>query len=143
VAPLWSLLGTAGVSALQLPLFAPSPTAWQPPTGPMNLDGVTQLCVDVERRDEQLLKLGSGTFRGAYVVGVALGTGDGRRAYYPIRHEGGGNCGWDVIGWLKRDLPRYDGQLVGANVAYDLEALEYEHQITLDNVTRVDDVITA
>lgn len=116
------------------------PPLWTPPTAPLDLTGVKRICVDVERRDPQINDLGSGTFRGAYVCGIAVGTDDGRRAYYPIRHEGGGNCEWNVSAWAQRELNAFTGRVVGAQLIYDLEALAHEHGVTFPRAEGFDDV---
>lgn len=123
-----------------LPPSALKPTAWQPPTEPLDLTGVKLLSVDVERKDPTLNELGPGTFRDAKICGLAIGTDDGRRAYFPVAHEGGGNCGWDVIGWARRALNAHRGRVVGAKILYDLEALAHEWDVTFPSVAGFDDV---
>lgn len=113
---------------------------WAPPTGPMDLTGVRRLSFDVERYDPRLVELGPGTFRGAFICGFSIGTDDGRRAYYPIRHEGGGNCDWDVVGWIRRALDAFDGELVGAKLLYDLEAAAHEWGVRFGRVRGFHDV---
>lgn len=117
------------------PLAAPPPSTW--------LEGVKRLAVDVERRDETLRALGPGTFRGAYVCGLAVGTDDGRRWYLPVKHEGGGNCSWDVKRWFVESLRGYRGEVIGAKLLYDLEALTHEWGCDFSNVAGFHDVITA
>lgn len=127
-----------------LPPSARPKTPWRPPVGPLDLTGVKRLAVDVERRDPDLNKLGPGTFRGtAKIVGLALGTDDGRRAYYPVAHAGGGNCEWDVWDWARSALNAFDGEVVGAHLLYDLEALAWEERITFDRAKSFHDVQVA
>src|SRR4051812_34222712 len=66
---------------------------WTPPTELPSIrnQGIKRISFDVETHDEDLPSLGPGTRRGSYVVGLALGVPDGRRWYFPVRHEGGGN----------------------------------------------------
>jgi DNA polymerase I-like protein with 3'-5' exonuclease and polymerase domains len=132
-------------SALQLPLFRP-PQRWTAPTEPPDLTGVRRLAVDTETRDERLAELGPGTYRdpNCYVVGLCLGADDSRRWYLPTRHEGGGNCAWDVQGWARAALNAYRGTVVGTHLLYDLEKLTMpEWGVTFPLVKRFDDVLTA
>lgn len=117
------------------PLAAPPPADW--------LNGVKRLALDVERRDETLQALGPGTFRGAYICGLAIGTDDGRRWYLPTAHAGGGNCAWDVRGWFLESLRGYRGEIVGAKLLYDLEALAHEWRADFSRVVGFHDVQTA
>jgi len=98
---------------------------WVAPSELPSLRGVKRLCADVETRDEQLLEIGPGFHRGtSYIVGLGIGTNDGRRFYFPTRHEGGGNLDEGVVQkWAREELNAYDGELVGAHNIYDLEAL--------------------
>ena len=97
---------------------------WMAPVDLPNLDGVKRLSIDCETYDPQLLELGPGVRRGAYVVGVALGTDDGRRWYLPTRHEGGGNLDEGLVQrWAKDELNTFKGELVGANLLYDMDFL--------------------
>jgi DNA polymerase-1 len=101
------------------------PGEWQPPRELPNLVGVKRLTVDVETCDPHLLTLGPGVPRGdAYIIGLGIGTDDGRRWYLPTRHEGGGNLDAQVVmAWARSALNAFDGELVGAHLLYDLEHL--------------------
>lgn len=126
----------------QTPLLVPD-TNWRPPTELPNLRGVTRLAFDVETRDEQLTELGPGVRRGGHIVGMSLGTNDGRRWYLPIRHEGGGNLDADVVlAWARSELNAFDGELVGANLLYDLDFSAHEG-IAFPKVRRFFDVQVA
>lgn len=98
---------------------------WLPPTELPSLRGVKKLCIDTENRDEQLAELGPGCRRAdCYIVGLAVGTDDGRRLYLPTRHEGGGNMDADLVyRWAQDELNNYDGDIVGAQLVYDLDWL--------------------
>jgi DNA polymerase-1 len=121
-------------------------SAWTAPLEPPNLAGVTRLGFDTEARDERLEDYGPGTFSdpNCYAVGLSLATDDGRSWYLPTRHEGGGNCTWDVRGWARSTLNSFKGELVGANVAYDLEKLAMpEWGVTFPKVQAIHDVQVA
>lgn len=129
-------------SHAQLPLLAPE-TAWEAPQELPSLRGVKRLAFDVETRDEQLKTLGPGVRRGGYVVGMAIGTDDGRRCYLPMRHEGGGNIDSDFVwAWARAELNAFDGELVGANLLYDLD-YSAEQGVTFPRVRRFYDVQVA
>jgi len=84
--------------------------------------------VDVETRDEQLRELGPGVRRpGCYVVGVSFAIEDGPCCYLPIRHATGINLDEDVVlSYLRDQAKVFKGELVGANLSYDLDYLEEE-----------------
>lgn len=91
------------------------------------------MALDIETRDPQLKSLGPGVRRGpsvvgkelgAYVVGVSFAFPDGRSAYLPMRHEGGGNLDPAlVLQYLKDQARDFRGEIVGANLQYDLDYL--------------------
>jgi DNA polymerase I-like protein with 3'-5' exonuclease and polymerase domains len=113
------------VAYLQEPLFKPE-SHWQPPSDFLSLRGCRRISLDVETRDEQLEELGPGVRRGSYIVGLAIGTDDGRRAYYPTRHEGGGNLDEALVKrWAKKELDHFEGEIVGANLLYDMDFLAH------------------
>lgn len=115
---------------LQGTLFPPQ-VAWQPPRLadlPQDWSVFPRIAFDVETRDEQLVQLGPGVRRGAYIVGFCLGFEDSlgqRRGYYlPIRHLGGDNCEEGpeaVTRYVAENAARYEGELVGAKLDYDLD----------------------
>ena len=75
---------------MQIPLFKPQ-TEWLPPTEFPDLSKHDEIAIDLETKDPDLIKMGSGsvTKRGD-VTGVAVAV-KGWSGYYPIAHEGGGN----------------------------------------------------
>lgn len=127
----------------QLPLFQPE-QRWTPSSELPSLGGVRRLSLDVETRDPYLGDRGPGTHRGdAYIVGLAVGADDGRRWYLPVRHAEGGNLDPDLVWrWARAELNEFDGEVVGANLIYDLEHLWFEG-VTLPKVKRFRDVLLA
>lgn len=109
--------------ALQLPLFVPS-SAWQP-TQVSELPSwanAKRIAIDCETRDEQLKQLGPGTRRGAYPVGWSFAIEDGPSYYLPYRHEGGDNLPEsEVLNYLRFQAKNFTGEIVGANLSYDLD----------------------
>jgi len=114
---------------------------WSPPQNFPNLSTARTIAVDVETRDDDLTKLGPGVRRGGYVVGVAVGTDDGFRGYFPVGHDEGPNLNKSaVFKWLARELARPGHDVVGANLLYDLD---YLAQVGATAAGRWFDVINA
>jgi len=119
---------------------------WRAPAQLPSLRGVKRLSFDLETRDEQLSELGPGVRRDPktnYIVGWAIGTDDGRRFYFPVRHEGGGNLDPKLISrWARAELNAFDGELVGAHLLYDLDWAANEG-VTFENVRAFHDIQNA
>lgn len=89
------------------------------------LRGRGMIAIDLETCDPDLKTNGPGAHRdGSFIAGVAVGTEDGFRRYYPVSHEGGGNLDRDqVFQWLRAELSGPEPKL-GANISYDLQFLK-------------------
>ena len=75
---------------MQIPIFKPQ-TEWLPPENFPDLSKYNEIAIDLETKDPDLIKMGSGSVVGkGDVVGVAVAV-VGWSGYYPIAHEGGGN----------------------------------------------------
>ena len=75
---------------MQIPLFKPQ-TEWTPPTEFPNLSKYNEIAIDLETKDPDLVKMGSGSVsKNGDVVGIAVAV-KGWKGYFPIAHEGGGN----------------------------------------------------
>lgn len=92
--------------------------------------GVKRLGFDYESKDPQLSELGPGVRRpGSFVVGYSFAIEDGPRHYVPFRHGEGcpdensriDNVEGDAVGWLKEQFKNFDGELVGANLPYEVD----------------------
>lgn len=127
----------------QLPLFAPV-SPWRPPNELPRLAGAKRIAIDCETRDEKLQELGPGVRRGAYIVGLAIGTDSGFRGYFPVRHEGTSfNLSEEAVKrWARAELNAFRGEIVGANILYDLDFLA-EWGVTFPNVSAIHDVLIA
>ena len=115
-----------GVSQISRPLAPIPDTGWLPPTNFPDLSSARRIAIDLETRDDDLLVSGPGVRRGGYIVGVAVGTDDGFRGYYPIAHEVGKEYNFApdaVFSWLRTELGRSHQAKVGANLLYDLDYL--------------------
>jgi len=114
---------------LQLPLFAPTST-WKAPkmSDLPSWKGARRVAIDCETRDPNLKKLGPGVRRpDSYVVGMSFAIEDGEAFYLPFRHEGGGNLPEEqVLGYLREQGGDFKGDIVGANLQYDLDYLAQE-----------------
>lgn len=109
---------------IQLPLFE-APSTWELPTEFPDLSYAKYIGIDVESRDENLQKRGPGFLRGdAYVVGISLATESGFKIYLPFAHAIGPQLDKKfVVEYVKAQLSRPNQIKVGANLMYELEAL--------------------
>jgi DNA polymerase I-like protein with 3'-5' exonuclease and polymerase domains len=89
---------------LQQPLFTPE-TEWVPPERLPDLSQHKEIAIDLETRDPNLMKMGSGSVRGdGEIVGIAVAV-EGWSGYFPIAHEGGGNMDRAlVLDWFEEVL---------------------------------------
>jgi DNA polymerase I-like protein with 3'-5' exonuclease and polymerase domains len=89
---------------LQQPLFTPE-TEWVPPDRLPDLSSHSEIAIDLETRDPNLLTMGSGSVRrDGEVVGIAVAV-EGWSGYFPIAHEGGGNMDRAlVLDWFEEVL---------------------------------------
>lgn len=112
---------------MQLPLFAPEST-WRPPSivDLPNWGSAKRIAIDVETNDPTLRSLGPGVRRGAYIAGFSFAIEDTNHKHYiPLRHLGGDNMEnpQQAMAWLKDQAARFTGEIVGANLGYDLDFL--------------------
>lgn len=98
----------------------PESADWYP-----DLSNHGMIGIDTETRDPNLQEQGPGFQRGdAYICGVSIATEAGFKKYYPVAHESGPNLSKKaVFSWLREQLVRVHQPKVGANLLYDLEAL--------------------
>jgi DNA polymerase I-like protein with 3'-5' exonuclease and polymerase domains len=104
-------------------------TGWKPPTAFPRLDSAQMICIDCETYDPDLLTHGPGWGRGVgHIVGIAVGTDDGQRWYFPMRHiVGEGNLPPEaVLQWCRDEFGRAHQPKVFANSQYDLGWLKQE-----------------
>jgi len=130
---------------LQGTLFPPEST-WRSPSLSDLPDwrGIPRVGLDTETRDEKLKQLGCGARRkDAYMVGTSFAFDDNTKFYLPIRHLGGDNMDPEkVLEYLRYQAYHYDGEIVGANLQYDIDMLA-EDGIVFRNVKRFRDVQVA
>lgn len=118
----------------QLPLFVPE-SNWQPPKIedlPETWEGISRIAFDTETMDPKLGQMGPGFIRGdAKVIGISLAFKEpGTCFYIPIAHPE--DNVYDVeqfTTYLRRNIHYYEGEVVGANLSYDLESLASEDMV--------------
>jgi DNA polymerase I-like protein with 3'-5' exonuclease and polymerase domains len=115
--------------AVVRPMPAIPDTGWRPPSEFPRLEAAKVLAIDCETKDPNLLEHGPGSIRrDGHIVGISVGTEDGARFYFPMRHEVGGmNMDAEqVLRWAADELTRPGQTKVGANLMYDAEWLASE-----------------
>ena len=104
---------------IQKPLFAPQ-VEWTPPQDFPDLSKYDEIAIDLETKDPDLIKMGSGSVNGkGAIVGIAVAVHDWS-GYYPIAHEGGGNMDKaKVLKWFQGVL-NTDAIKIFHNAMYDV-----------------------
>ncbi len=108
---------------MQLPLWTPQ-SDWRPPSlGDLpSWAGARRVAIDTETKDPHLKQMGIGIRRGGYMVGVSVALEDGPSFYLPMRHEGGDNVDVEqALAYLRAQAGSFEGEIVGANLSYDLD----------------------
>ena len=110
-------------------VIAPIPdTDWQMPTEFPNLSNATYIALDLETKDPELTTCGPGWARGSgHIVGISLAVDEGRKWYFPMRHELGDNMNPEaVLRYMQDTLSNPKQAKVGANLIYDVGWLRQE-----------------
>jgi DNA polymerase I-like protein with 3'-5' exonuclease and polymerase domains len=129
---------------MQLSFFMPA-SDWRPPAMEDLPDwkDAKRIAIDCETYDPYLKTLGPSVRRGGYVVGVSFAIEDGPEFYLPFRHLGGDNLDeQNVLHYLRMQAGSFKGDLVGANLPYDLDYLA-EEQIEFGSVRWFRDIQVA
>lgn len=112
---------------LQPPLFVTTQSDWTPPrlSDLPSWKGAKRIAVDVETKDPDLKTLGPGPRRpDSYITGISFAIEDGPATYLPMRHQGGDNLPVEqVLDYVRAQARAFTGDLVGANLPYDLDWL--------------------
>ena len=112
------------------PIYKPQ-TEWLPPDSFPDLSKYDEIAIDLETKDPELKKLGSGSVTGkGHIVGIAVAVKDWS-GYYPIRHEGGGNMDHGAVSKWLQDVLKTPATKIFHNAMYDvcfLRAERYEIQ---------------
>ena len=104
---------------MKIPTFS-AQTEWVVPTEFPDLRQVDEIAIDLETRDPDLIKKGSGSIIGnGEVIGIAVATTH-YKGYFPIAHEGGGNMDRKkVLEWFQ-DLLNAPSTKIFHNAMYDV-----------------------
>ena len=104
---------------MKIPKFE-AQTEWVKPTEFPDLRQVDEIAIDLETKDPDLIKKGSGAIIGnGEVIGIAVATKH-YKGYFPIAHEGGGNMDKvKVLYWLK-DVLESSSTKIFHNAMYDV-----------------------
>ena len=104
---------------MKIPTFS-AQTEWVIPTEFPDLRQVDEIAIDLETRDPDLIKKGSGSIIGnGEVIGIAVATAH-YKGYFPIAHEGGGNMDRKkVLEWFQ-DLLNAPSTKIFHNAMYDV-----------------------
>ncbi len=110
--------------AEQIPLILPS-TDWKPRPAVEWPDWPThgRIAYDLETKDPDLPTLGPAVRRDGYPVGYGFQIEGGPGFYLPIRHRDGDNVedADQATRYIQRQAIQFEGELVGANLLYDLD----------------------
>jgi DNA polymerase I-like protein with 3'-5' exonuclease and polymerase domains len=114
------------MNGINLVLFEPE-SDWKPRQVFPPMGGVKRVSIDLETKDPNLIEQGPGSIRrDGYPVGIAFATDTGFKAYYPFRHELGGNLPMEpVLNFFRDILKNPDLEVVGSNLPYDIEWLRF------------------
>ena len=104
---------------MRIPKFE-AQTEWVKPAEFPDLRQVDEIAIDLETRDPDLIKKGSGAIIGnGEVIGIAVATSF-YKGYFPIAHQGGGNMDKvKVLDWLK-DVLEAPSTKIFHNAMYDV-----------------------
>ena len=104
---------------MKIPTFN-AQTEWVIPTEFPDLRQVDEIAIDLETKDPDLIKKGSGSIIGnGEVIGIAVATTH-YKGYFPIAHEGGGNMDRKkVLEWFQ-DILKTDSTKIFHNAMYDV-----------------------
>ena len=104
---------------MKIPVFS-AQTEWVIPTELPDLTQVDEIAIDLETRDPDLIKKGSGAIIGnGEVIGIAVATTH-YKGYFPIGHHGGGNMDRKkVLQWFQ-DLLNAPSTKIFHNAMYDV-----------------------
>jgi DNA polymerase I-like protein with 3'-5' exonuclease and polymerase domains len=104
---------------MQKIIFKPQ-TEWLPPEEFPDLSKHDEIAIDLETKDPELTKMGSGAIIGkGEVVGIAVAV-EGWCGYYPIAHGGGGNMDRTMVLKWFQDVLNTNAIKIFHNAMYDV-----------------------
>ena len=110
----------------------PAVEGYTPPAEMKSIVGRKRIGLDIEGFDPDLTTLGPGAHRSdGKVVGVAIAYSADKATYYPTEHDTGDNMeNPDAFyAQLRDEAKTFDGEMVGANLQYDLDWLRTRHGV--------------
>ena len=120
------------IAAMSGGILPPAPKDYHLPDKFPSFDRAWRVSLDLESHDESLSKgTGPGWRRGAYIVGCAVAIQDKSGAipfaeYYTVGHRTGPNLDADkLFEWLGDSLAFFQGEIVGTNLLYDADGMQY------------------
>jgi DNA polymerase I-like protein with 3'-5' exonuclease and polymerase domains len=121
------------------PELATPPIGYEPPKKYRSFRDLRRIGLDIETFDPNLSELGPGMYRkDGYIVGVGVGYANDDATYYPTAHTYREMCYHDPESFyseMREDAQRYTGEIVGANLQYDLDWLGNEQGIWFPHAT--------
>lgn len=86
--------------------------------------GAKRVALDIETCDPNLKTHGPSVRTGGFICGISFAIQGGPKHYLPMRHAGGDNLPAEqVLAYIKNQCATFDGDITGANLAYDLDYL--------------------
>ena len=116
-------------------ILPPAPKDYRLPTHFPDFTRAKRIALDLESFDPSIANdMGPGWRKpDTFICGVSLAIGEtdgsiGFKEYYPIAHKGGPNLNQRaVFEWLENNLAFFQGEIVGANLLYDSDGLQYQN----------------
>lgn len=118
--------------------FATEREGYTPPGDYVSILGRDQIGLDIETFDPLLKTKGSGSRRkDGFITGVALAYDEHNCTYYPTNHVNKSRCIDETSFYdqLRADAAAYTGEIVGANLQYDLDWLASAHGVRFERAT--------
>lgn len=109
--------------------------------------GAKRIALDCETKDIDLRELGPGVRRGSYTTGWGFKIEGGPKHYLPMRHEGGDNLPVEeVLRYLRHQIKNFEGEIIGANLSYDIDfastdGIEFHNEVTFRDIQIADPLI--
>ncbi len=108
--------------------------------------GARRVGLDIETFDPNLKRLGPGCRReDGFIAGVSFSLSDKHTFYVPLRHLDGGNITNVGAFWqyLRENVKKFRGEVVGANLPYDLDWVGTEPGVVFDRSVLYHDICMA
>lgn len=133
---------------MQIPLFETVNSDWKCPSlvSLPEFKRAKRIGIDIETNDPHLKTLGPGARqKDSFIAGISIALEDGPKFYLPLRHDSGGNMP-DIdkaLAYVRDNAIDFSGELVGANLQYDLDFLSVKDNIRFEKAEWYRDVLVA